>query len=76
MDPSGVVQTKPRVGSIATQFDALQVRGAPGIYEIGTETPSDWLPGNTFTGPTVSATISRTMIDISAERLRVEVMVA
>jgi hypothetical protein len=76
MDPTGTVQTAPRAGTIASRFDAMAVDGAEGLYEIATEAPNDWMPGASFSGPTVTGVISRVMVQIEPERLRVEVMVS
>jgi hypothetical protein len=76
-DMTGVVQTKPRPATaIASPFTALHVDGAPGIYEIGTESPSDWQPGATFSGPTVSGTVNRVEHSIRQGLLRTTVMVS
>jgi hypothetical protein len=73
--PLGVVQTVPRIGVIVSPFQALEVEGSSGIYEITTNAPNDWIPGWSFIGPTVSGTISRVTYVITPNRLRLEVMV-
>ena len=75
LDRTGTVQTAPRAGTIASRFDAMTVDGAEGLYEIATEAPNDWMPGASFSGPTVSGTISRVMMRLDPDRLRVEVLV-
>jgi hypothetical protein len=75
-DPSGVVQTMPRPSSaVASPFVAEAVYGASGWYRIATEFPGNWLPGSTFTGATVSGTISRVEHRIAHGRLWTEVLV-
>jgi hypothetical protein len=60
VDPGGTVQTMPRPSTaIKSAFVAEDVRGAPGLYRVASEFPGQWLPGATFSGPTVSGTISR-----------------
>jgi len=79
MDFSGTMQFGPRPSlPIGSQFDALSVRGAPGRYSIATNTPGDWLPGATFTGPTIASavTISRVRHVVAPGSLRTEVMAA
>ena len=76
MDPSGVVQTAPRLGIVKSLFSVENVDGASGKYTIQTESPGDWAPGNVFAGPTVSGTISRTMWAIDEAGVRVEVLAA
>jgi hypothetical protein len=76
-DSSGRVQTAPRPATaIVSSFQALDVEGAAGWYEIATDFPGDWLPGATFSGPTVSGTVNRVEHTIEPERLRTRVMVA
>ena len=75
LDSTGTVQTIPRPPTpVASPFSALAVRGSEGKYEIGTESPNDWLPGATFLGPTVSGTINRTMHTLTRDTLRTEVL--
>lgn len=75
VDSSGVVQTGPRVSvPVASPFNAMNVHGASGMYDIATESPGDWAPGNTFASDVVSGTISRTMYRIRKDTLRLLVM--
>jgi len=73
---SGVVQTAPRGGTVASPFYAERVDGATGVYVIATESPQDWTPGISFAGPTVSGIVSRVTHVIDRDKLRTEVMVA
>jgi hypothetical protein len=76
-DASGRVQTAPRsAAAITSAFQAIAVDGAPGIYEITTDAPGDWMPGLTFSGPTVSGTISRVEHTFKGPDLRTTVMVS
>lgn len=75
-DRNGVVQTSARSGTVTSAFQAMSVKGAPGIYEISSNAPNDWQPGVSFSGPTISGTVSRVMHRIEPDRLRLEVMVA
>lgn len=57
IDASGTTQVGPRTGSpIMSSFTAIQWSGAKGRFEIATEKLSDWMPGQTFSSPTVTAT--------------------
>lgn len=77
LDPSGVVQTAPRAAtSIASQFVATEVQGAPGFVTIATESPGDWVPGATFASSTISGTINRVMHTMVGERLRTHVVLS
>ena len=76
LDSTGTVQTIARPPTpIASAFSALAVKGAQGRYEIGTDSPNDWIPGATFLGPTVSGTINRTMHTLTRGTLRTEVLI-
>jgi hypothetical protein len=74
-DRNGVVQSSARSGTVSSPFQAMHVHGASGIYEIGSDSPNDWMPGVSFSGPTVSGVVSRVMHWIERDRLRTEVMV-
>lgn len=75
-DDTGVMQTKDRdTTAITSSFVAMNVEGAVGLYTIATETPEDWLPGRSFSGPTVSGVISRVTHDISSSAARTWVMI-
>jgi hypothetical protein len=69
-DNTGVVQTASRSGVISSSFQALSVAGAQGIYEIGTDDPNSWLPGASFSGPTVTGIINRVEHVIKPDSLR------
>lgn len=75
-DTDGRVQTAPRAGSVGSAFLATHVDGATGTYEIATESPSDWMPGVSFSGPTVAGTVSRVTHIIERNTFRTEVMAA
>lgn len=77
MDPTGTIQTAPRIGvPVATPFQVVGVRGAPGIYEIVTDYPASWVPGVTFVSPTVLSpvTVSRVMHTATGAQFKTEVM--
>jgi len=76
MNPSGVVQTAPRVPTpIVSDFVAEAVKGAAGHYRIATESPGDWTPGSLFASTTVSGTISRVEHRVHRSQLWTEVLV-
>jgi hypothetical protein len=55
IDTTGVTQvaaTRP-TKTIATQATVEWVDGAKGLASVATEDVASWLPGSTFTGPTV-----------------------
>jgi hypothetical protein len=65
IDPAGVTQIGPRPNlPIKSQFDVLDSSGARGEFRIATETYQDWLPGNTFTAPTVTGVQTISMVTI------------
>jgi hypothetical protein len=77
MDPTGVVQTAPRLPTlIVSPWAATAYDGASGIVEIATDFPGDWQPGATFVGPVVSGTISRVTTTLTSGSLRTEVMLS
>ncbi len=63
VDVDGVTRLGARPSDkISTPFTVIQWSGGKGRFEIATENYEDWLPGRTFTAPTVPAlqTISAT----------------
>lgn len=55
MDATGTTQLGPRLGDpIGSPFTVISFSGAQGLFHIATETLSDWMPGRTFTSPTVT----------------------
>ena len=77
VDAMGIVQTMPRPSpAITSSFVAEAVAGAVGWYRIATETPGDWQPGATFSGPTVSGTVNRVEHRISGLKFWTEMLVA
>lgn len=77
MDSTGTVQTSVRPSTpITSAFVAENVHGAGGRYIIATENPSDWAPGATFTGPTVSGVVNIVRHVLTEDSLRTEVLAA
>lgn len=78
MDPSGVTRLAPRLGTpITSQFEVISWSGGKGQFEVATETLSDWMPGRSFTSPTVTAsqTIAATAVTVDNKgTLRVHVL--
>lgn len=76
--PDGATHVGPRIGgAITSAFDVLQQSGAHGMFSIATEVLTDWMPGRTFTAPTVSGTQTIGYTEIAmdnAGKLRVEVL--
>lgn len=76
--PDGVTHVGPRPGGLITSdFDVIMWTGATGKFTIATETLADWMPGRTFTAPTVPGvrTVSYTEIGMDNDgRLRLEVL--
>ena len=76
-DPTGVVQTSARPPTpITSPFTVESVHGASGRYLVATETPADWIPGATFTGPTASGTVNLVRHVLSESGFRTEIMVS
>lgn len=59
---------------IASNFMATRWRGAQGLYAIVPDAPGDWTPGRTFSNTSVSGTVSRVELDITAHDLSMRVM--
>lgn len=74
-DPDGVVQMSTRSAlPIASDFTAISVQGASGMYTIATDDIASWMPGRTFNGPTASGVISRVEHQITKGQLRTVVL--
>ncbi len=59
MDPAGVTQIGARPSpAVSTQFDVVDQDSAAGIVTIATEDYLGWLPGCTFTGPTLDGSFT------------------
>lgn len=80
IDPKGVTQIGPRTSvAVTSSFTVVQWSGAKGQFEIATEDIAQWMPGNTFTAPTVSGTQTIGLTSIVAEndgKLRLSVLAA
>lgn len=77
MDPTGVVQTMPRAAAqVPGSFVVVDIHGSPGWATIATESPSEWVPGRTFSSPAASGTINRVRHMISGHKLRTHVELA
>lgn len=79
IDVAGVTQVGPRKNTalIASDFDLIQWSGKTGQFTIATEKISDWMPGRTFMGRTVSGTyqVQHTSIEQDNDgKLRVVVL--
>lgn len=76
--PDGVTHVGPRPASaITSQFDVIAWSGKTGRFTIASETLADWLPGRTFTAPTVGSTKTIGFVSIEMAndgRLRLEVL--
>lgn len=79
IDPTGVTRiasARPSA-AIASDFQVIEWDTGRGWARIATESNQDWMPGNTFLAPTMSApqTIAQTMFRIEAQgTVRVEVL--
>ena len=77
VDGSGKTQVGPRPSSaISSTFLVESWHGAQGSFEVSTEDPASWLPGNTFSNDTLASAQTISMTTILAEnsgkvRLRV-----
>ena len=55
VDASGTTQIGARASSaIASDFQVTEYSGGKGKFVVATEVLSDWMPGRTFTAPTVT----------------------
>ena len=78
IDQAGVTQVVARRPSavVSSAFTVIDRAGDEGMLDIATESPEEWMPGNTFSGPTVTVpqTISSTVFILDNDgtmRLRV-----
>lgn len=77
MDSMGTVQTSVRPATpITSSFVVENVHGAGGRYIIATESPGDWAPGSTFSGPTANAVVNLVRHVLTEDSLRTEVLAA
>ena len=68
VDGTGKTQVGPRPSvAIASPFVVDSWHGAQGAFEIATEDPASWLPGNTFSCDTVPTVQTISMTTILAE---------
>jgi hypothetical protein len=78
VDTTGKTQNAPRPSTaIVSTFQSEEFSGSKGRFTIATESPQDWMPGNTFSSPTITTTqtISSTTIVMSDDgRLRLDVL--
>lgn len=79
IDEKGVLQAQDRTNSklISTPFTVINWSGAKGKFEIATEDIASWMPGRTFSSPTVTSvqTISMTTITIENNgKLRLNIL--
>ena len=64
--PDGMTHVGPRDGApITTPLTVIVYSGAQGKFQIATETMADWLPGRTFTSPTISAPVTIGAVQIA-----------
>jgi hypothetical protein len=78
VDPSGKTQITTRDGSaVVSPFTVAGWSGGKGKFDIASEAIATWLPGRTFTAPTVSGTQTVSAVTITAEnegKLRLSVL--
>jgi hypothetical protein len=78
VDPSGVTRLDARDSSaIGSEFQVIMWSGGKGLFQIATEDNAAWMPGRTFTAPTVTEiqTVSMTTLQIDNDgKLRLEVL--
>lgn len=76
LDGETHIEARPS-GAITSPFTVTSWSGGKGQFEIATEKLSDWMPGRSFTSPTVTTaqTISTTQIQVdNAGKLRLTVL--
>lgn len=78
VDPSGMTHIGARpTGAISSDFTVIHWSGKTGSFEIATENYADWMPGKTFTAPTVSGTQTVSLVNLNQDnegKLRLEVL--
>lgn len=78
VDNDGVTQTADRTtGRITTPFTVEHWYGGKGAFEIATEDLASWMPGRSFTAPTVTTEQTISMVTITADndgKLRLSVL--
>ena len=78
VDGTGATRLAPRASTaIGSAFQAIKYSGGRGRFEIATETIGDWMPGRTFSSPTVPTpqTVSLSSVDVTNDgTLRVVVL--
>lgn len=79
VDANGVTQVGPRpTANITSQFTVIDANSGKGWYNIATEDYASWIPGNTFSSPTVpvAQTISSVRFDCGNDGIaRLKVLV-
>lgn len=71
----GVTYATPRpAGVVANRYMAMDVGQPAGAYVVATDSPGEWLPGRSFTGPSTSGVISRVQHQIENATLRTQVL--
>ena len=71
----GVTYAAPRpAGVVANRFMTMDVSQPAGAYVVATDSPGEWLPGRSFTGPSTSGVISRVQHQIENATLRTQVL--
>lgn len=78
IDTDGKTHVEPRKSTpILSLFTVESWSGGKGLFEISTEKVSDWVPGRTFSSPTVTQeqTISQVSIEMNNDgKLRLQVL--
>lgn len=78
IDPAGVTQIAPWPTTVvASDFTVTRQDGGQGVVEVATEDPASWLPGCTFSGPTIDGTYTNKGTRIAFDdggKLRIEVL--
>lgn len=78
IDPAGKTQIATRDGSaVVSPFTVAGWSGGKGKFDIASETIATWMPGRTFTAPTVSGTQTVSAVTIIADnegKLRLSVL--
>jgi hypothetical protein len=78
VDPAGMTHIGPRpTGAISSDFTVIHWSGKTGSFEIATDNYADWMPGKTFTAPTVSGTQTVSLVNLNQDnegKLRLEVL--
>lgn len=77
-NPNGSISIRDRdAGMVSSKFELMHFHPDTGAVSVATETPADWVPGKSFSGPTIAlSTIGSVTHTLSGGTFRTEVLTA